>query len=164
MFLINGLGGSLFSVRRFRQPSKHPHVAGLGSAPVQHAIWHVGDQPTLLAIASDIALGLTELKRDRIPREMVAQALEYAPSMAELTDDRMMQTCRRFSKGGSLGLAFQYRVSIVLDEETLNHACNRKSSRRQNRTLPMSNRGLPARLARRGRQGGAAANKCTGQC
>lgn len=102
---------------------------------IQHAIWQVGDQPTLLAssrlvseqqledmivreprilssewmligrqevtthggridllaIAPDGALVLIELKRDRTPREVVAQALDYASWVAELTADRIVQ-------------------------------------------------------------------------
>jgi hypothetical protein len=134
--------------------------------PIQHAIWQVGDQPTLLArsklvseqqledmivrepsilssewmligrqeitthggridllaIAPDGALVLIELKRDRTPREIVAQALDYASWVAELTAERIVQIYVRFSKGGSLETAFQQRFGTVLDEETLNHA------------------------------------------
>jgi len=134
--------------------------------PIQHAIWQVGEQPTLLAssklvseqqledmivreprilssewmligrqeitahggridllaIAPDGALVLIELKRDRTPREIVAQALDYASWVAELTADRIVQIYGRFSKGGSLEAAFQQRFGTVLDEETLNHA------------------------------------------
>lgn len=108
--------------------------------PIQHAIWLVGNQPTLLAgsklvseqqledmivrepgilssewmligrqeitthggridllaIAPDGALVLVELKRDRTPREIVAQALDYASWVAELTADRIVQIYGRF--------------------------------------------------------------------
>ena len=134
--------------------------------PIQHAIWQVGDQPTLLArsklvseqqledmivrepsilssewmligrqettthggridllaIAPDGTLVLIELKRDRTPREIVAQALDYASWVAELTAERIVQIYGRFSKGGSLEAAFQQRFGTALDEETLNHA------------------------------------------
>ena len=106
--------------------------------PIQHAIWQVGDQPTLLArsklvseqqledmivrepsilssewmligrqettthggridllaIAPDGTLVLIELKRDRTPREFVAQALDYASWVAELTADRIVIVCK----------------------------------------------------------------------
>lgn len=42
----------------------------------------------LLAIAPDGSLVLIELKRDRKPREIVAQALDYASWVADLTADR----------------------------------------------------------------------------
>jgi hypothetical protein len=134
--------------------------------PIQHAIWQVGTQPTLLAssrlvseqqleemivseprilssewmligrqeitshggridllaIAPDGALVLVELKRDRTPREIVAQALDYASWVAELTAERIVQIYSRFSQGGSLAADFQQRFGTVLDEETLNHA------------------------------------------
>lgn len=134
--------------------------------PIQHAIWQVGTQPTLLArsklvseqqleemivreprilssewmligrqeitsqggridllaIAPDGALVLIELKRDRTPREIVAQAPDYASWVAELTADRIVQIYSRFSQGGSLEVDFQQHFGTVLDEETLNHA------------------------------------------
>jgi hypothetical protein len=65
---------------------------------------------------------LIELKRDRTPREIVAQALDYASWVADLTADRIVQIYDRFSQGGSLGVAFQKRFGVALDEETLNHA------------------------------------------
>lgn len=134
--------------------------------PIQHTIWRVGTQPTLLAtsklvseqqleemivreprilssewmligrqeitshggridllaIAPDGALVLIELKRDRTPREIVAQALDYASWVAGLTADRIVQIYSRFSQDGSLEADFQQRFGTVLDEETLNHA------------------------------------------
>jgi hypothetical protein len=81
-----------------------------------------GGRIDLLAIAPDGSLVLIELKRDRTPREIVAQALDYASWVAELTADRIVQIYDRFSQGGSLGAAFQKRFGIALDEETLNHA------------------------------------------
>jgi hypothetical protein len=81
-----------------------------------------GGRIDLLAIAPDGTLVLIELKRDRTPREIVAQALDYACWVAELTADRIVQIYGRFSKGGSLEAAFQQRFGTALDEETLNHA------------------------------------------
>ncbi len=81
-----------------------------------------GGRIDLLAIAPDGSLVLIELKRDRTPREIVAQALDYASWVAELTADRIAQIYERFSGGGSLGAAFQKRFGVALDEETLNHA------------------------------------------
>jgi RecB family endonuclease NucS len=119
--------------------------------PIQHAIWQVADQPSilpaaklaseqmlesmivrepsilssewmligqqeitshggridLLAIAPDGSLVLIELKRDRTPREIVAQALDYASWVVDLTADRIVQIYHRFSKGGSLQADFQ---------------------------------------------------------
>lgn len=132
--------------------------------PIQHAIWRVGETPTLLnstrltseqqledmivrdprilssewmligrqertndggridllAIAPDGSLVLIELKRDRTPREVVAQALDYASWVADLTPDRLVQIYSRFSNGGSLDADFEKRFGVPLDEETLN--------------------------------------------
>ncbi|MFZ4289154.1 hypothetical protein [Variovorax sp. HJSM1_2] len=81
-----------------------------------------GGRIDLLAIAPDGALVLIELKRDRTPRDIVAQALDYASWVAELTPDRIVQIYNRFSNGQSLETDFQRRFGTELDEETLNHS------------------------------------------
>lgn len=79
-----------------------------------------GGRIDLLAIAPDGSLVLIELKRNRTPREIVAQALDYAAWVENLTADRISQIYQRFSNGGSLDVAFQTRFGTKLDEETLN--------------------------------------------
>jgi len=79
-----------------------------------------GGRIDLLAIAPDGSLVLIELKRDRTPREVVAQALDYASWVAELTPERLVQIYGRFSQGGSLDADFEKRFGNPLDEETLN--------------------------------------------
>lgn len=81
-----------------------------------------GGRIDLLAIAPDSSLVLIELKRDRTPREIVAQALDYASWVADLGADRIAQIYGRFQPGRSLATDFQQRFSAPLDEETLNHA------------------------------------------
>jgi hypothetical protein len=81
-----------------------------------------GGRVDLLAIAPDGSLVLIELKRDRTPREIVAQALDYASWVEDLSADRIAQIYQRFSKGGDLGEAFRKRFDSTLDEETLNEA------------------------------------------
>jgi Endonuclease NucS len=81
-----------------------------------------GGRIDLLAMAPDGALVLIELKRDRTPREIVAQALDYASWVADLTADRIVQIYGRFSGGRSLEADFQQRFGAPLDEETLNQA------------------------------------------
>jgi hypothetical protein len=80
-----------------------------------------GGRIDLLAIAPDGSLVLIELKRDRTPREIVAQALDYASWVQELPADRLVQIYERFSNGGSLQADFQQRFGSALDEESLNH-------------------------------------------
>jgi len=81
-----------------------------------------GGRIDLLAITPDGSLVLIELKRDRTPREIVAQALDYASWVAELTADRIVQIYSRFSKGRSLEQDFLARFKVELDEETLNQS------------------------------------------
>lgn len=81
-----------------------------------------GGRIDLLAIAPDGSLVLVELKRDRTPREIVAQALDYASWVAELGADRLTQIYARFKPGHSLEQDFQQRFGTALDEDSLNHA------------------------------------------
>lgn len=74
----------------------------------------------LLAIAPDASLVLIELKRDKTPREIIAQALDYASWVEGLTADKIAQIYQRFSKGGNLDDAFMARFGTELDEEALN--------------------------------------------
>ncbi len=76
----------------------------------------------LLAIAPDGSLVLIELKRDRTPRELVAQALDYAAWVENLTTDRIADIYAEFSKGGNLSEAFLKRFGAELDEDALNAA------------------------------------------
>lgn len=74
----------------------------------------------LLAIAPDGSLVLIEIKRDKTPREIVAQALDYASWVEQLTADKIVQIYQRFSQGGDLGADFKKHFGVELDEETLN--------------------------------------------
>ncbi|MBA0167108.1 MULTISPECIES: nuclease [Pectobacterium] len=76
----------------------------------------------LLAIAPDASLILIELKRDRTPREVVAQALDYASWVDDLTAERLSQIYEKFSGGGNLGEAFKRRFNSELEEESLNQS------------------------------------------
>lgn len=80
-----------------------------------------GGRIDLLAIAPDGSLVLIELKRDRTPREIVAQALDYASWLQNLTADKLVQIYSRFSGGGSLEEGFLARFGSPLDEDSLNH-------------------------------------------
>lgn len=82
----------------------------------------MGGRIDLLAIAPDGSLVLIELKRNRTPREIVAQALDYASWVEKLTAERVSQIYQRFSGGGSLDEAFKRRFGMALDEETLNES------------------------------------------
>ena len=79
-----------------------------------------GGRIDLLAIAPDGSLVLIELKRHRTPREVVAQALDYASWVEGLTADRLAKMYQKFSGGGDLGEAFNQRFGSELDEDELN--------------------------------------------
>lgn len=74
----------------------------------------------LLAIAPDGALVLIELKRDRTPREVVAQAIDYACWVERLEADDIAAIYARFAPGGNLAADFLARFGQPLDEDQLN--------------------------------------------
>ncbi|WP_321371749.1 endonuclease NucS [uncultured Desulfuromusa sp.] len=74
----------------------------------------------LLAVNQDGQLIVIELKRNQTPREVVAQALDYASWVRDLTSDEIAHIFNKFSRNGSLGEAFQKKFGIQLDEEQLN--------------------------------------------
>ena len=82
----------------------------------------LGGRIDLLAIAPDASLVLIELKRNRTPREIVAQALDYASWVEQLTSDKIAQIYQRFSGGGNLSAAFKQHFGAELDEEALNES------------------------------------------
>jgi hypothetical protein len=80
----------------------------------------MGGRIDLLAIAPDASLVLVELKRHKTPREIVAQAIDYASWVEGLSADAISQIYQRFSGGGSLDAAFRERFGQPLDKDTLN--------------------------------------------
>lgn len=76
----------------------------------------------LLAIAPDGTLVLIELKRDRTPREVVAQALDYACWVEKLDSKDIAAIYARFKPSASLSTDFQARFGQPLDETTLNES------------------------------------------
>jgi hypothetical protein len=74
----------------------------------------------LLALNQDGQIIVIELKRDMTPREVVAQALDYASWVQELAADDIASIYNRYSGGGSLGDTFQQRFGLPLDDEQLN--------------------------------------------
>ena len=76
----------------------------------------------LLALAPDGAVVLIELKRDRTPREVVAQAIDYAVWVEELKAEDIAGVYARFAPGRDLAADFRARFDQPLDEETLNQS------------------------------------------
>jgi hypothetical protein len=80
-----------------------------------------GGRIDLLAVAPDGALILIELKRDKTPREVVAQALDYASWVQSLDSSAINTIYQRFSNGGDLRAAFLTRFGLSLDEAAINY-------------------------------------------
>ncbi len=81
-----------------------------------------GGRIDLLAIAPDGSLVLIELKRDRTPREIAAQALDYASWVENLGPEKIAQIYQRFSGGRNLDEAFHERFGSELEEDSLNQS------------------------------------------
>lgn len=82
----------------------------------------VGGIIDLLAIAPDGSLVLIELKRDRTPRDVVAQALDYAVWVEKLRAEDIAAIYGRFASGKNLSEAFKQHFGLPLDEDTLNQS------------------------------------------
>lgn len=81
-----------------------------------------GGRIDLLALAPDGAVILIELKRAKTPREVVAQALDYASWAESLEAEDLGRIYSRFSNGGDLGQAYRDRFGQLLDEDSLNQS------------------------------------------
>lgn len=76
----------------------------------------------LLAIAPDGSLIVIELKRDRTPREVVAQALDYASWVEALGSEEVAEIYGKFRPDHDLAKEFSERFGHVLDEDTINES------------------------------------------
>lgn len=81
-----------------------------------------GGRIDLLAIAPDCSLVLIELKRNRTPRDVVAQALDYASWVEKLRAEDIAAIYSRFAPGCSLDKDFKKRFGQEFDEEALNQS------------------------------------------
>ena len=79
-----------------------------------------GGRIDLLAIAPDGSLVLIELKRNRTPRDVVAQALDYASWVMNLRSEDIIAIYDRFASGKSLADDFLQRFGQPLYEDDLN--------------------------------------------
>ncbi|SDE14841.1 endonuclease NucS domain-containing protein [Limimaricola pyoseonensis] len=76
----------------------------------------------LLAVAPDGTLVVIELKRDKTPREVVAQALDYASWVEVQGAEDIAAIYSRFKPGRSLAADFEARFGQALDEDTINES------------------------------------------
>jgi hypothetical protein len=79
-----------------------------------------GGRIDLLGIAPDGTLVLIELKRSRTPREVVAQALDYAGWVEGLSPERIAEIYSRFSNGKNLRTELKQRFDLEIDDDSLN--------------------------------------------
>lgn len=82
----------------------------------------LGGRIDLLAIAPDASLVLIELKRDRTPRDVVAQALDYASWVEKLAAEDIAAIYKRYRQNADLAADFQAYFDLPLDEEALNQS------------------------------------------
>jgi hypothetical protein len=81
-----------------------------------------GGRIDLLAIAPDGALVLIEIKRNRTPREVVAQALDYAGWVQTLDSEDIAAIFDRYAPGKSLSVEFKNYFGHELAEDSLNES------------------------------------------
>lgn len=74
----------------------------------------------LLAIAPDGSLIVIELKRSRTPREVVAQAIDYAAFVDKLEPEDIVEIYGKFAPGHDLAADFLSRFNAELVEDALN--------------------------------------------
>ncbi|WP_440593177.1 endonuclease NucS domain-containing protein [Schlesneria sp.] len=79
-----------------------------------------GGRIDLLAIAPDGSLVLIELKRDRTPRDVVAQSLDYASWVEKLRSDDISSIYSRFAPEKNLATEFKKHFGQDLVEGSLN--------------------------------------------
>ena len=73
----------------------------------------------LLALQPDGTPVIIELKRDRTPRDVLAQTLDYASWLEELEASRLQRIYEDFIPGGNLAVDFQERFGTAFDEQAL---------------------------------------------
>lgn len=76
----------------------------------------------LLAVTRDGSLVLIELKRDRTPREVVAQALDYASWVQKLQSEDVYSIYQKFKSGADLAADFSLKFGALLDDASLNQS------------------------------------------
>jgi hypothetical protein len=75
----------------------------------------------LLALQPDGTPVIIELKRDKTPRDVLAQTLDYASWLENLDPSRLQRIYEEFNDGGNLEKDFLARFGTALDEEALNN-------------------------------------------
>jgi len=83
----------------------------------RQVVTHFGGKIDLLCIDPVGDLVVVELKRDRTPREITAQALDYASWVCDLSGDRIEEIANGYlGEAGSLEQAFTARFGVEIPE------------------------------------------------
>lgn len=81
-----------------------------------------GGRADLVAIAPDASLILIELKKDKTPRDVIAQTLDYASWLTDLGPEEVAGMYGRFRADRSLAADFRTKFGRDLDEDEINQA------------------------------------------
>ena len=117
-------GSELVPIQRKKLPteemledwiSKNPRLIGLDVLVLGRQIQTEGGPLDILAIDSDGDLVIVELKRDRTPRDIVAQVLDYASWVRGLTTKQVYEIAT-VKLGSQLAAAFSERFGTELPE------------------------------------------------
>ena len=76
----------------------------------------------LLAIEEGGNLIIIELKKNKTPREVVAQGIDYASWVENLSAEKISDIYRDYTDGGDLSKDFEARYNTQLEEDTLNQS------------------------------------------
>src|SRR4051812_18912035 len=84
-------------------------ILGLDSLLVvgRQVITRYGKRIDLMALDTEGSVYVIELKKDRTPREVVAQVLDYGFWVRQLDDDALTELYAQYNVGQSLGNAFE---------------------------------------------------------
>ena len=95
-----------------------PRLMVIGREVMSHMGGHDGGRVDVLAIDGDGNLAVIELKRNRTPREVVAQILDYGSWVRHLTTEEIAQTaiddsvpCRSEYRSRTAGMAHSLQES-----------------------------------------------------
>lgn len=126
------VGGKPAALEKAKLPSEQKLEDMIVAEPeILSADWMIiGQQETtpfggridLLAMAPDGSLILIEVKKDKTPRDVVAQAIDYASWVKLLQPENISAIYERFSGGGDLTAAFGERFGTQLDDEMINQS------------------------------------------
>lgn len=76
-----------------------------------------GKYVDLLALDGDGAIHVLELKRDKTPRDVVAQALDYGSWVQDLSHEDVLAIYAKYTSHKALEVAFEETFGVALPEE-----------------------------------------------